>query len=88
MKAKLVKTYRNGAVSIYKLSEPITKGKSDLRGEIDVKQSIDARYNMLLPKFKETAEKYRKDDGYYIAISMAHTHVEKLVFPVSIQRKQ
>ena len=37
---------------------------------------------MLLPKFKEVAEKYRKDDGYYIAISMAHTHVEKLVFPV------
>lgn len=44
MKATLVKTYRNGAVSIYKLSEPITKGKSDLRGEIDVKQSIDNRY--------------------------------------------
>ena len=82
MKATLVKIYRNGAVSIYKLSEPISKGKSDWSGEVNIAKSLNDLYDNLLPQFQDNANKYRKgDDCYYIAISLARTHIEKLTFP-------
>lgn len=82
MKAKLVKTYRGGNVKIYELSDPIQKGKSDWRGEFSISRSLNDLYDRLFPKYKESAEKYRKSDScYYVAISLAHTHVEKLAFP-------
>ena len=82
MKAKLVKKLREGMVSIYKLSEPISKGKSDWSGEVNIAKSLNDLYDNLLPQFKDSANKYRKgDDCYYVAISCAHTHIEKLTFP-------
>ncbi len=82
MKAKLVKTYRGGNVSIYELSEPIFKGKSDWTGEVNISKSLNDLYDRLFPEYKASAEKYRKGDGcYYVAISLAHTHIEKLAFP-------
>lgn len=82
MKATLVKTYRDGQVSIYELSEPISIGKSDLIGQFNIAESLNDLYNRLREKYKDSANKFRKgNDCYYVAISMAHTHVEKLAFP-------
>lgn len=82
MKAKLVIKYGEDRISIYELSEPIHKGKSDWSGEVDIAKSLNNLYDNLLPQYKDDANKYRKgDDCYYVAISLAHTHVEKLTFP-------
>lgn len=82
MKAKLVIKMGEDRVSIYKLSEPIHKGKSDWSGEVDIAKSLNDLYDNLLPQFQDSANKYRKgDDCYYVAISCAHTHIEKLTFP-------
>ena len=82
MKAKLVNKCRGGMVSIYELSEPISKGKSDWSGEVNIAKSLNDLYDNLLPQFKDSANKYRKgDDCYYVAISLARTHIEKLTFP-------
>lgn len=82
MKAKLVKTFRGGNVSIYELSEPISKGKSDWVGEVNISKSLNDLYERVFPEYKASAEKFRKgDDCYYVAISLAYTHAEKLAFP-------
>lgn len=80
MKAQLIKNYNN-QVKIYELSEPIYKGKSDLVGEVDIEKSKNDIYERLKKEYVESANKYKKKGCYHIAISMAHTHVECLVFP-------
>jgi len=82
MKAKLIQKQDYGRVTIYELSEPIFKGKSDWSGEIDIPKSLNYLYDNLLPQYKEKANEYRKgDECYYVAISLARTHIEKLTFP-------
>lgn len=84
MKAKLVIKMGEDRVSIYELSEPIHKGKSDWSGEVDIAKSLNDLYDNLLPQFQDSANKYRKgDDCYYVAISLARTHIEKLTFPAA-----
>lgn len=81
MKAKLVKTLANGRIRVYELSEPIYKGKSDIAGEVIIEKSLSDFYERIKPEFKESALQYRKDGCYYVVISDAHTHIERLVFP-------
>ena len=80
MKAKLVKTYSN-RVRIYELSKPIYKGKSDLKDEVCIEESLKELYERLKPEYQESALQYKKEGCYYVAISEAHTHIETLVFP-------
>ena len=79
MKTKLVKTY--STCRIYELSEPIYKGKSDWVGEVNIMKSLNDLYERIKPEFKELALKDKKDGCYYVAISDAHTHIERLAFP-------
>ncbi len=82
MKATLVQT--NGTVRFYKLSEPVLIGKSDLGGVVNI---IDSVTKWDLSRMKEEARKkiepYFSDPAgiYYVAISDATTHYERLIFP-------
>lgn len=86
MKAELVyrKDYVRGGYRAYKLSEPIYKGFSDLVGDVDIKavakEWLEARrWNK--PEFKDAIQQIAENGLYYVAISDAHTHIERLVFP-------
>ena len=81
MKAKLVKVLFDDRVRVYEISEPIYKGKSDIAGETNINKLFEDLYKRLKPEFVESAQKYRKDGCYYIVISDAHTHIERLAFP-------
>lgn len=81
MKAKLIQETQY--IRLYELSEPITKGKSDMIGDLDLIdlakydiESITKSKSEKLMKFLDELKKPVK----YVLISDATTHVERLVF--------
>ncbi len=83
MKATLV--HNNGRQRFYSLSEPIAKGMS-LFGPCDVMEDIK-RYisERIKPEYKEDVLDSFKDGCKMIAVSDAHTHIERLVFPAFVR---
>ena len=81
MKATLI--HNNGRQRFYRLSEPITKGCSDLGGECNIAENV----TKLLPRLQMTDEEREAVARDYscgctlVGISDAHTHVERLAFP-------
>lgn len=80
MKAKKVfvaPTYR-----IYEVSEPIKKGKSDwFKGEVSIDGIIESYMPRIKEKYKECVASRKGKGVEYVAISDAHTHIERLAFP-------
>ena len=79
MKAKKVfvaPTYR-----IYEVSEPIKKGKSDMIGKRTVDKIIISNRDRLKENFKGCVLERLGKGVEYVAISDAHTHIERLAFP-------
>lgn len=79
MKAKKVfvaPTYR-----IYEVSEPIKMGKSDWVGEVSIDETIESYMPRIKEKYKECIASRKGKGVEYVAISDAHTHVERLAFP-------
>ncbi len=86
MKATLVKTIPNdigfGSKRFYRLSEPITKGKSDITGEVDIiKEFNNFIEKRVKPEYVELFRSKFNNKCELVAISDAHTHIETLVFP-------
>lgn len=85
MKAKLVKQEDRvgGGCRIYELSEPITKGKSDIIGPVDINEEVNKYVkNWIKPEYKEKVLEKYDNKCVYIVVSDAITHIERLVFPV------
>lgn len=82
MKATLV--HNNGRQRFYSLSEPIAKGMS-LFGPCDVMEDIKGYISEIIkPEYKEDVFDSFKDGCKMIAVSDAHTHIERLVFPAFV----
>lgn len=82
MKVKLVHTEKKfGNYRIYKVSEPIKKGVSDLFGETTIDKIIESNKDRVTGKFRELMLKRLGKGVEYVAISDAHTHIERLAFP-------
>lgn len=82
MKVKLIHTEtEKGNYRIYEVSEPIKKGISDLFGEITVDDIIESYRDRLHEKYKDCVLERLGKGVKYVAISDAHTHIERLVFP-------
>lgn len=83
MKAELVYKRDNacGGYRVYKLSEPITKGHSDLSGDIDIKANAKGWLKIVKPEFENAVQRIEETGLYYVTISDAYTHIERLVFP-------
>lgn len=83
MKATLI--HDNGQQRFYRLSEPITKGYSDIGGEFNIAECV----RKLLPRLQMTDDQREIVRNAYahgctlVAISDAHTHVERLAFPAA-----
>lgn len=77
MKATLITDHNYRNKRIYKLSEKIKKGKSDICGEWNISEDMDRFVSDISALWKEI-----KQNGVeYVAVSDAHTHTERLVFP-------
>lgn len=82
MKVKLVhRETEKGNYRIYEVSEPIKKGISDLFGETTIDKIIESYRDRLNEKFKECVLERLGKGVNYVAISDAHTHIERLAFP-------
>lgn len=82
MKAKLIKSFSDesiGYMDFYKLSEPIKIGKSDICGEVIIKDDIE-NFKKFHPDTIVSCD--NSDSVNIIVISDACTHYERLVFPV------
>lgn len=80
MKAK--KVFEAPTYRIYEVSEPIKKGKSDwVKGEVSTDGIIKSCQDNLKEKFKDCILERLGNGVIYIAISDAHTHIERLAFP-------
>lgn len=81
MKATLI--HNNGRQRFFRISEPITKGCSDLGGECNIAENVAK----ILPRLQMTDEEREAVARDYsggctlVCISDAHTHVERLAFP-------
>lgn len=81
MEAKLVNKTAN--YRIYKLSEPIRIGKSDICGEVNIKEAFEElkkRVREDSPHYNEIIETLGRECTF-VMISDARTHIERLVFP-------
>lgn len=80
MKATLIKD--NGRQRYYELREPITKGKCDLLGDLDIIEDctrvIEER---LKPEVIDEAKELLKGGIRIVIVSDAITHIERLAFP-------
>lgn len=82
MKVKLIhRETKKGNYRIYKVSEPIKKGISDLLGETTIDKIIESYRDRLNGKFREIMLERLGKGVEYVAISDAHTHIERLAFP-------
>lgn len=82
MKVKLIHTEtEKGNYRIYEVSEPIKKGISDLFGETTVDYIIESCRDRVNEKYKDCILERLGNGINYVAISDAHTHIERLVFP-------
>jgi hypothetical protein len=83
MKATLV--HNNGRQRFYALSEPITKGVS-LFGPCDIVDDINRYIKLRIkPEYKDGVLDNFKEGCKMIAVSDAHTHIERLVFPAFVR---
>lgn len=80
MKAK--KVFEAPTYRIYEVSEPIKKGKSDIvKGEVSIDETIEGYLPRVKEEFKEGVASRKGKGVEYVAISDAHTHIERLAFP-------
>lgn len=81
MKATLI--HNTGRQRYYRLSEPITRGRTDLGGDLDITEDV----NKILPRLQLTEDDRNTIREAYangctmVCISDARTHVERLAFP-------
>lgn len=82
MKVRLIhRETKKGNYRIYKVSEPIKKGKSDLLGDTTVDKIIESNKDRVYGKFRVIMLERLGKGVEYVAISDAHTHIERLAFP-------
>jgi hypothetical protein len=82
MKVKLVyNETKKGNFRVYEVSEPIKKGVSDIIGETNTDKIIESYRNQLNEKYKDYVLERLGKGVKYVAISDAHTHIERLAFP-------
>lgn len=82
MKVKLIhRETKKGNYRIYKVSEPIKKGISDILGETTVDEIIESNKDRVFWKFREIMLERLGKGVEYVTISDAHTHIERLAFP-------
>ncbi|MCQ2058692.1 MAG: hypothetical protein MJY71_02545 [Bacteroidaceae bacterium] len=84
MKATKVQELYGGRVRIYRLSEPIKKGKSDWSGNIDiVKDMTMYLHDRIKQEYRDALRPYftNPDGVNFVGISDAIDHIERLAFP-------
>jgi hypothetical protein len=82
MQVKLIhRETKKGNYRIYKVSEPIKKGISDLFGETTIDKIIESNKDRVSGKFRVIMLERLGKGVEYVTISDALTHIERLAFP-------